>query len=417
MKCYGYRFLAVLAFLLGFFFFTTDNVFASSPIVFTVLDTGDNSSVSVPLVNNSFFDTSLQNFGIDKKLTQLVVSQPSNHGALLAGSFVVRAVDYNNDPLGVTVNGNVSYNTSVQYGMGANDYARLFMYFNGYVSDSDLKYSGALFSFAILFPERTVPNNSYGFSPVSFNLSSGNWLLSPGRFRPDGVDMGKLYITDVIMYPVAPWYDLSEISGGDGSGGQAIDYTAILGSIDSTVVDIYDMWLWYQRYMMNNVVPGVLSVRNAVLDVFDLLLPSSDTWNMSYTWQELIYNPATKSYDVVDSSGDYWEAVLGQLRTLNAPNYERAQRQNMYDTSGAEDVTDKLWDSADFSVGLDLADIIGLADYQSWGQDGADGILSWFSAENLSDLDRTGVRVVNRDNVASSSYSSYLEEVKRKLGR
>lgn len=417
MKCCGCRFLVALVFSLGFLFCMADSAFASSPIVLSVLDTFDNSSVSVPLVDGSFFDTSLQNYGIDKKLTQLVVAQPSNRGTLLAGSFVIRAVDYNNDPLSVTVNGNISYNTSVQYGMGANDYARLFMYFNGYVADSDLKYSGALFSFAILFPERTIPSNSYGFSWITFNLSSGNWSLSPGRFRPDGVDMGKLYITDVVMYPVTPWYDLSDFSGGGGSGGQSIDYTAILSSIDSTVVDIYGMWLWHQHYMMNNVVPGIASIRNATLDIYDLLLPSSDTWNMFHSWQELIYNPATKSYDIVDSSGDYWEAVLGQLRTLNAPNYERAQRQNMYDTSGAEDVADKLWDSADFSVGLDLVDIIGLADYRSWGQDGADGILSWFSAENLNDLDRVGTRIVDRDNIAAFSYSSYLEEAKRKLGR
>lgn len=417
MKCYGYRFLAVLAFLLGFFFFTTDNVSASSPIVFTVLDTGDNSSVDVPLVDGSFFDTSLQNFGINKKFTGLTVSQPSNKALLLAGSFVIRAVDYQGDPLSVTVDGNSSFNTGIQYGPGANDYCRLFLYRNGYLSDSETKSVGMLFSFAIVFPERDVPANSYGFSKITFNLSSGNFIMCPGRFRPDGVDMGKLYFSDVCIYPVAPWYDLSEISGGGGSGGQSIDYTAVLSSIDSTVVDIYDMWLWYQRYMMNNVVPGILSVRNAVLDVYDLLLPSSDTWNMLYAWQELIYNPVTKSYDMVDSSGNYWEAVLGQLRTLNASNYERAQRQNMYDTSGAEDVTDKLWDSADFSVGLDLVDIIGLADYQSWGQDGADGILSWFSAENLNDLNRVGTRVVDRDNVAASSYSSYLEEVKRKLGR
>lgn len=417
MKCYGYRFLAVLAFLFGFFFFITDDVSASSPIVFTVLDTGDNSSVSVPLVNNSFFDTSLQNFGIDKKFTQMVVSQPSNKALLLAGSFVIRAIDYNGDPMSVTVYGNTSYNTYVQYGLGANDYARLFMYLNGYVSDSETKSVGALVSFAIVFPEREIPANSYGFQPVTFNLNSGNWSMSPGRFRPDGVDMGKLYFSDVCIYPVAPWYDLSDVSGGGGSGGQVIDYSAVLSSIDSTVVDMYDMWIWYQRYMMNNINPSILSVRNAVLDMYDLFLPSSDTWNTLYTWQELIYNPVTKSYDMVDSSGDYWEAILGQLRTLNAPNYERAQRQNLYDTSGAEDVTDKLWDSADFSVGLDLVDIIGLADYQSWGQDGADGILSWFSSENLSDLDRAGTRVVDRDNVAASSYSSYLEEVKRKLGR
>lgn len=146
-------------------------------------------------------------------------------------------------------------------------------------------------------------------------------------------------------------------------------------------------------------------------DIYNNLLTSI------YQWQQITYNPVTDEFEVNDSNGNYFEALLGAIQSLNADALSQAVQQNKAKEAGAEDALDNAYDSVGSSFGS-LGDLSGLGSLGSFdgdvlGNAGSGGLLSWFSQDTLDSIDSVP-RTRKPDNIIdfySGKIQSYMEEV------
>lgn len=107
-----------------------------------------------------------------------------------------------------------------------------------------------------------------------------------------------------------------------------------------------------------------------------------------YSWQQISYNPVTEEFDVEQETGNYYDALLGSIQSLNADALAQAVQQNKAKEAGAEDALDAAYDHSSFGAFIDILDVGDFGDYdEDVVEDAADGPFDWFSDYNRMQLD------------------------------
>lgn len=146
----------------------------------------------------------------------------------------------------------------------------------------------------------------------------------------------------------------------------------------------------------------------------------ADTQN-NYTWNEIQAN-SDGSSTIVSQSGNWWSAMLGQLRSLNNDAQTQAYQQSKAEDAGAMDALDHGFDTAvDHDVFWFSIDMFGLGEMGSYNNDtvsewGGDGLLEWFSSRTRDDLDQVPITRRNTDDHYISFYSDHIDEILSILG-
>lgn len=144
----------------------------------------------------------------------------------------------------------------------------------------------------------------------------------------------------------------------------------------------------------------------------------ADTQNI-YTWDE-IQNTEDGS-EIITLTGNWWSAMLGQLRSLNADAQTQWYAQERAREAGAMDALDGAMDSADiFGSFGSVTDLFGVGSMGHWdpGSASDNGIFAfqqWFSSTTRSDLDQVPAAKKGSDDYISF-YSKHIDDILDKLG-
>lgn len=124
----------------------------------------------------------------------------------------------------------------------------------------------------------------------------------------------------------------------------------------------------------------------AIKNQFDTLA------SYNYSWNEISYNDQTEELETDTETGSWWDAILGTLKSLVAPNEQQQAMQDKANTAGAGDALDDAFDAAGSGSFGALSDFGDISDMGSWSgsnfSSNSTGLFSnWFSNEIKNSID------------------------------
>lgn len=135
-----------------------------------------------------------------------------------------------------------------------------------------------------------------------------------------------------------------------------------------------------------------------------------------YAWQEISYNSNDNSLVTTSKSGNFFQAVLGLLQSMNADAQAQAAQQEKAKDNGAMDALDNAYDHSSFWDLLHFTDFSDFGDYDddSMSDLGSDSWFDWFSGSTRDDLDTVSRNRDYNDNFISF-YDSHMNLIEDKL--
>lgn len=175
--------------------------------------------------------------------------------------------------------------------------------------------------------------------------------------------------------------------------------------------------VWFEVQNQNQIdfYPAALQNLNVISNFISSL--ANRLLGQIYSWNQVKYNHVTEEFELVEATGNWYDALLGSVQSLNADAEAQAAQQEKANNAGAGDALDNAYDSVGSSFGS-LGDLSGLGSLGSFdgdalGNAGSGGLLSWFSQDTLNSIDAVP-RSRAPDNIIdfySGKIQSYIEEV------
>lgn len=139
----------------------------------------------------------------------------------------------------------------------------------------------------------------------------------------------------------------------------------------------------------------------------------------NYSFSKISYNNQLGRLETSNSSGDYFDALLGSLQSISADAEAQAAIQEKANNAGAADALDNAYNSLGSSSFGSLSDLSGIGNIASWngnnfGSASNDGFLGWFSQENLNAIDSVPQSRTSNDII--NFYNNNLNEILDGIG-
>lgn len=251
----------------------------------------------------------------------------------------------------------------------------------------------------------------------SWNENSRMPLFSPlvGNFglRGNPLDYGPLRISNVLYHSSRGGTDstsilLNQLIELNQKTSTISDYIGWNTAPSSTNNILTKLTSIYQRVnVISNILPGFHSLFSTLGDVF--------------SYDKIVRAAEDNSLTITPSTGNFWQAVVDLLSSVNADAAQKAVYEERAQEAGALDVLDSAYDTASgggfFST---LGSMFGIFDIVDWDstnvENGATSYgYDWFSYKTKEDLIFTPLKKGSDSDSSPSFWDLQLQEI-RELG-
>lgn len=136
----------------------------------------------------------------------------------------------------------------------------------------------------------------------------------------------------------------------------------------------------------------------------------------TYSWDQISWDDQNNEFTVTSNTGNWLDAVIGTIKSLNADAEAQAAQQQKANDRGAGDALDNAYEHSNFWDLLHFTDFSDFGDYDDDALEDLadDSWLAWFSNMTKDDLD-TVPRTRDNNDGYIDFYSMHMEEIEESI--